>query len=708
MPKNSFLQAIFPSPKYSLAPIEQNNKGTLKLGQVVPVFARLVNTGESAEVSLSHLVRFMPTKSPTMEGYKVTFDAFAVPLSCLGYAERKERDIMDFFNVKENGGEVVNPFCFEWNDLLKMAKVDGEKVNGSVEPFFRTGLLGDYLNWPSMKAFRDKVRKWINTQTPLFDGDTSSWIHGSSELQPSRVAEDFALRVFLNHPYFIENNITLSSVYFPMTPFFVDDSIISKEVIEGDASSDAFGFLVDDNSEMRSYSSLTRSLLGYILENYPAVASYYRYPEILTEIEEDNIITAYAVLLDLLAVDETFTFDYLEVLYRLYKIDAQSIFDEWFNNEVMRKLLFNPDIVNNSGDSLMDLNFLPNLFSGGTQPVDLSYFSAYWKIISDWYINTNIDGNPDDFFLEHCKLLYDDPTVAPPYQEKFVELKPFNRRWANDIFTSAVPMAQVQNVRIPVDGTIPDLREANAYQRLLDIFRNTGNRLRDVIFGLIGIRPSALSSEMSQPIGTLSSWLGVQSILQTSETTMDSPQAAYAGIATDASDRRHLFKYINNDEPTPVMLMVLMSVTQNSSYMQGFPKKFFRPSIYDFAIPQLANIGEEEIRNKELFFDWTGSSATSYDIEGVFGFNRRYYSWFYDSGNEVHGEMRDTLDYWHGARIFDDVPLLNSEFIEINSDKDHLQRGFANTSESAPSILYNVRFDGAAVVALPRYIQYNL
>lgn len=213
---------------------------------------------------------------------------------------------------------------------------------------------------------------------------------------------------------------------------------------------------------------------------------------------------------------------------------------------------------------------------------------------------------------------------------------------------------------------------------------------------------------MSVPIGTLSSWLGVQSVLQTSETTMDSPQAAYAGIGTDSSDSRHIVKYINKDEPTPVMIMVLMSVTQSGSYMQGFPRKFFRSNIYDFAIPQLANIGEQEIKNKEIFFDWTGSSANSYNIEGIFGFNRRYYDWFFDAGNEVHGDLRDSLDYWHGARIFDSVPLLNSEFIEINADKDHLQRGFANTSESAPSIVYNVRFDGAAVVALPRYIQYNL
>lgn len=693
MPKNSFLSAIFPSPKYSLAPIAHNNKGTVKIGQVVPVYARLLNTGESCELSLSHLVRFMPTKAPTMEGYKVTFDAFAVPLSCLGYADRHERDIMDFFNVKENGGEVANPFCIPFPFLASNTYIDGVKTE-AVEPYFRPGLLGDFVNWPSFKAFRDKVRKWINTQTPLFDGSLVPYQLLDSVSSGVERA-DFIQRAFTgvtSDSVFIiraEDGSTILRSFYSNVPFIVDDISVSPSIADIEINS-VFG--IDsgkDDGDASDYSSGVRSLLGYILENYSAVASYYGYSD----------VQSFEDFASFVAKRADFNFNYLEVLYNFYKIDSQSIFDEWFNNEVMPKLLYNPALLNSEGDTLWSAGYLPNIFDP-SNTVDTSYFGAYWKIISDWYINTNIDGNPDDFFLNHFR-----PTVDGLGR---IELVPFNRRWDNDIFTSAVPMAQVQNIRIPVDGTIPDLREANAYQRLLDIFRNTGNRLRDVIYGLIGIRPSALSSEMSQPIGTLSSWLGVQSILQTSETTPDSPQAAYSGIATDSSDRRKFFKYINNDEPTPVMIMVLMSVTQSASYMQGFPRKFFRTSIYDFAIPQLANIGEQEIKTKELFFDWSASPDDSPNPDTVFGFNRRYYDWFYDAGNEVHGDLRDSLDYWHGSRIFDSAPRLNSEFIEINSDKDHLQRGFANVSETAPSIVYNVRFDGAAVVALPRYIQYNL
>ena len=111
MPKNSFLQAIFSGPKFSLSPIEKTNKGTLRIGEVIPVFKTMLMGRETLSLNLGHLVRFSPTIVPVMEGYEVTFDAFCVPVTALAYAQRMERDIQDFHNLALNGGDVDNPFC---------------------------------------------------------------------------------------------------------------------------------------------------------------------------------------------------------------------------------------------------------------------------------------------------------------------------------------------------------------------------------------------------------------------------------------------------------------------------------------------------------------------------------------------------------------------------------------------------------------------
>lgn len=719
MPKNSFLKALFSGPKFSIAPIEKNNRGTVKIGQVIPVWSTVLNPREGVELNMAHLLRFLPAKAPVMEGYKVTFDAFAVPYSCLGYAERKERDIDDFFNIKENAGTVANPFCFSMQRLQSMLgenfySLGDEGINFASA--FKLGSLGDYINFPSLKGVRDHVRKWLQVNPLAYGSGIQSYLDSSSETPFDSIGyqiASFVALAFLNDSSWsdtgFDSSLTIDLTgrdhgaegFYLGVPFSIAKNPLLTSVFD---ESIFYTSLGSDDFGMSAFGDAF-SLLGYILRNYPLVASYYGFDgSSSVEVNANAMANHIAYLMD---EDNPISLDYLQVLYDNYEIDAQSIYNEYFEY-IMGKVLYNSSLQNSLGQYLYGFEstaaeqetletFLPCL--SAEEPIDLSFLAAYWKIISDWYINTNIDGDPDNFFLQHCHILTDEEATSFP--TRFVDLKPFVRRWANDIFTSSVPMAQVNNIRIPADGTIPDLREANAYQKLVDIFRNTGNRLRDVIYGVFGITPSAVRSEMSEPIGSASSWVGMQSVLQTSQTTPDSPQAAYAGIGTDSSGFKRILKYVNNDEPTPVIVMVLMSVTQRASYMQGFERKFFRKSIYDFAIPELAMIGEQEVTNKELYFDKGLQN-------GVFGFNRRYYDWFYDGGSEVHGEFRDTLDYWHGARIFDEQPALNSEFIGIESDIDHLQRVFANTSESAMPIVYNLSFDGYKTVALPRYIQYEL
>lgn len=721
MPKNSFLQAIFSGPKFSLSPIEKTNKGTLRIGEVVPVFKTMLMGRETLSLNLGHLVRFSPTIVPVMEGYEVTFDAFCVPVTALAYAQRMERDIQDFHNLALNAGDVNNPFCQSITTLRnENAIIYGKRgafdVQGKDSDFFRKGSLGDYLNLPSFKNFRTFVRKWV-AQTGLFEGGLYNKFQddGTYPANDNFDIFDFCARYFINDPSLLldDNNVIIFDAsgqgygirtYQEAIPFPVNEAALNSWVnasYGNEPSGNFFGTnIVDDKSSSLQIVFVGAfSFLRYLLNHYPLLGAYYGVSNSGATITPTNMLNHLIVMREHGGLD----LNYLDKLYELYKIDAQSAFEEYFEY-IMSLCLFNPELVRGGeelGDRLWDDNqVLPSV---NEQLLDLSYFSAYWKIISDWYINTNIDGDPNEFFIKHAGAILD------PENGK-LDLKPFNRRWANDVFTSAVPSAMVTNINIPADGTIPDLREANAYQKLVDILRNTGKRMRDVMYGIRGYKPTAESTDMSQPLGSLHSYIGIQSVLQTSQTTKESPLASYSGIGTDSSrgDYRKIVKVVNNNEATPVIVMVLMSVTQRASYMQGLPRYFAkRTSIYDFAIPQLANIGEQEVLGSELFCDYNNGNALADFDTAIFGFNRRYYDWFYED-NEIHASMRDDEDFWSGARVFSSKPVLNSEFIEINSDKDDLNRIFANLSPEARPIYYNVYFEGAKVVALPRYIQYDL
>lgn len=708
MPKNSFLKAIFPKLKYSVSPIEKPVKGNVKIGQVIPVYKTTIQGKESVRLDFSHLIRFAPLNVPVMEGYRVDFDVFKVPVSSLAYPIRKERDVMDFHNLALNEGDVPNPFSARLTEVEPYHGND-QAING-VGDFFVPRTLSDYLNFPSMKAFRDVVREWLN-KTPLYDGDFGSRIPADYPTDWTS-ATDFLFRLCLNHPYFNTESVSHHEGVYELVPFYTGSTPASYSEWENTSvgRGRVFANYMVDDTGLCAFGLDVVSFPAYLCLNYPLLFNYYGLPYAFFTDSNNfqsnfyNLLRKYDIYTPSGAHylgEGAINFDYLSVMYDLYKIDAQTLFEEYFNY-VCGRILFNNllyevhglDLL--SSATMMDVGLLPNIYSESFEAIDWTYFAAYWKIISDWYINTNIDGDPSDFFLQHFDVWG---------QDKYVDIDPFKRRWINDPFTSCVPSSKVTNVLIPADGTIPDLRESNAFQKLKDILRNTGARLRDVMEGVRGYRPTAEASDMAIPVATKTHYVGMSSVLQTSQTTPESAQAAYAGVGTSRSDFEPLFKVINNDEPTPVVVMVLMSVTQLPSYMQGFPREFFRNNIYDFAIPELANIGEQEVKTSEVFFDYSRSQA--YDTTRIFGFNRRYYDWFFEQ-SEVHGDLRDSEDVWTGARIFDSAPVLNSEFISIDSEQDHLDRIFANSSPAAAKIYYNVVFSGEKVVALPRYIQYDL
>jgi len=86
-----------------------------------------------------------------------------------------------------------------------------------------------------------------------------------------------------------------------------------------------------------------------------------------------------------------------------------------------------------------------------------------------------------------------------------------------------------------------------------------------------------------------------------------------------------------------------------------------RETRYDYYYPALANIGEQELLNKEIYMQ--GTSAD----DDVFGYVPRYDEYRHKMSN-ITGQLRSTysssLDIWHLAQEFSSLPTLNQTFIE--------------------------------------------
>jgi len=121
----------------------------------------------------------------------------------------------------------------------------------------------------------------------------------------------------------------------------------------------------------------------------------------------------------------------------------------------------------------------------------------------------------------------------------------------------------------------------------------------------------------------------------------------------------------------------IMSIVPKSSYHQGVDKMFTREDKFDYYWPSFAHLGEQPIKNKELYVEYYGSDVG----ENTFGYQSRFSEYKFKP-SRVAGDFKDTLSHWTMVRNFDQTPALNDSFIK--SDPTH--RIFAVTDPTVDKL----------------------
>lgn len=213
------------------------------------------------------------------------------------------------------------------------------------------------------------------------------------------------------------------------------------------------------------------------------------------------------------------------------------------------------------------------------------------------------------------------------------------------------------------EGTIRELWRAFAAQRFLQRRAIGGTRYIEQNLSMFGARSSDGRLQRSEYLGGMKQPVVVSQILQTSQTTEGengSPLGMPAGNAVSVGGKPG-FKRTFEEYG---YVIGIMSIMPRSDYMQGIPRKYQKTDPYDFYWPQFAKIGEQEIKNSELFFDASPTSnGQPKDNDGVFGYAPRYSEYKFIP-NRIHGDFKDTLSFWHLGRAFSEIPKLNKDFID--------------------------------------------
>jgi hypothetical protein len=216
-------------------------------------------------------------------------------------------------------------------------------------------------------------------------------------------------------------------------------------------------------------------------------------------------------------------------------------------------------------------------------------------------------------------------------------------------------------------ATINELRRASAIQQWLELMARAGSRYREQIYAIFGEKIPDYTVQIPKYLGGGKTPIMISEVLSTyaqtssasSGTSQDRPQGDMSGHALALGDNIGFTESFDEHG----IILGLCRVIPKASYVQGLSRFWQKFGKFDHYFPQFANLGEQEVYNKEIYIE-----GNTTDDDAIFGYQQRYAEYKY-AQNRVAGDFRDTLAHWELSRRFTGAaPLLNQSFIECTPD----------------------------------------
>lgn len=199
---------------------------------------------------------------------------------------------------------------------------------------------------------------------------------------------------------------------------------------------------------------------------------------------------------------------------------------------------------------------------------------------------------------------------------------------------------------------IEELRFASALQRFKEKLNRGGSRYTEFLKNMFSVRPQDSRLQNPQYLGGGNQTIQFSEVLQTAEGTDPVGELRGHGISAGRSNRYKFYA------PEFGCIISLLCVRPKTVYAQGINRMWSRDTKYDYLIPDFANLGDQEILNKEIYYNHS-------QPDGTFGFTPRYDDFRYIP-NTICGEFTSTLAFWSLFRNFGSEPSLNSDFVTSN------------------------------------------
>ena len=239
------------------------------------------------------------------------------------------------------------------------------------------------------------------------------------------------------------------------------------------------------------------------------------------------------------------------------------------------------------------------------------------------------------------------------------------------IQSSSLYTGQPVNLWAVADGnaasaTINQLRLAFQIQKFYEQQARGGSRYTEVVRSFFGVTSPDARLQRPEYLGGNRIPINVNQIIQQSGTeSTGTPQGTVVGQSLTTDSHSDFTKSFTEHG----LIIGVMVARYDHTYQQGLNRLWSRKDKFDFYWPVFANIGEQPVKNKEIY-----AQGNAKDDE-VFGYQEAWADYRYKP-NMVTGEMRSayaqSLDVWHLADDYNALPTLSDAW--IREDKSNVDR----------------------------------
>lgn len=244
-------------------------------------------------------------------------------------------------------------------------------------------------------------------------------------------------------------------------------------------------------------------------------------------------------------------------------------------------------------------------------------------------------------------------------------------------------------------ATINQLRTAFQIQKLYERDARGGTRYIEVLKSHFGVTSPDARLQRPEYLGGNRIPININQVIQQSGTAEGTTaQGTVTGMSL-TTDRHSDFtkSFVEHG-----FVIGLMCARYDHTYQQGLERFWSRKTRFDYYWPVFANLGEQAIKNREIYMQGTEAD------EEVFGYQEAWYDYRYKP-SRVCGEMRSnsdgTLDSWHFADNYSVLPALSEAWIK--EDASNVDRCLAVQSSVSNQFFADIYIRNKCTRAMPLY-----